>query len=356
MNVSKFPEYDNHELISYFNDAKTGLRGFIAIHNTNLGPATGGTRYFPYKSEEEALRDVLKLSRSMTYKCALANVPYGGGKAVIIANPKIKKSEKFLKAYADRINLFNGKFTTGEDVGIDVKDIDFLSSKSKFIFGRSNVAGDLGPWAALGVFYSIKASLEFIFKSSDFEDRTFAIKGLGKVGYDLLNLIYESGGRKIFVADINTSTLKKAQSKFPEIKIVSPLSIHKQKVDVYAPCAMGGDFNQKNIKDLKCRIICGGANNQLETSEIGFSLHKLGITYIPDYLANAGGMINVLAEHNKSGYKISWVKNKCKEIENTTRKILLQAAKNNKPPILVADLIAESRFSKFNSESIKYLV
>ena len=356
MNVSKFPEYDNHELISYFNDAKTGLRGFIAIHNTNLGPATGGTRYFPYKSEEEALRDVLRLSRSMTYKCALANVPYGGGKAVIIANPKIKKSEKFLKAYADRINLFNGKFTTGEDVGIDVEDIDFLSSKSKFIFGRSNVAGDLGPWAALGVFYSIKASLEFIFKSSDFKNKTFAIKGLGKVGYDLLNLIYESGARHIFVADINASTLKKAKNKFPEIKIVSPSSIHQQKVDIYAPCAMGGDFNQKNIKDLRCKIICGGANNQLENNEVGSGIHKLGITYVPDYLANAGGMINVLAEHNKSGYKISWVKKKCKEIEATTREILSRAVRSGKPPLLVADLIAENRFNKSNLESAKYLV
>ncbi|MFA6354157.1 MAG: Glu/Leu/Phe/Val dehydrogenase dimerization domain-containing protein [Candidatus Paceibacterota bacterium] len=344
MEISKLPEYDNHELISYFNDKKTGLRGFIAIHNTNLGPTAGGTRYFQYKSEEEALRDVLRLSKAMTYKCALAGVPHGGAKAVIIKDPKFPKNEKFLAAYAKRINLLNGNFSTGEDVGISQEDVNILSKYSKFMIGHKNLAGDPSPWAGLGVFWAMHAALQSVFGNDKFSDKSFAIKGLGKVGFSLLELIYKNGGRNIFVTDINKETANIAKKKFPEIKIVSPNIIHKQKVDVYAPCAMGAEFTETTIKELKCRIICGGANNQLANKKIGEDLHKKKILYIPDYLANGGGLINVVSELRPEGFSRNWVEQKTKAICQTAQKIIDLSKKQNKSTSEVADRLAESIF------------
>lgn len=344
MNISQLPEYDNHELVTYFNDKKTGLRGFIAIHNTNLGPATGGTRYFQYKSEEEALRDALRLSKAMTYKCAIAGLSFGGGKAVLIADPKSPKNEKFLAAYAERINLLKGNFFTGEDVGISQEDVNILSKYSKFMIGHKNLAGDPSPWAGLGVFWAMHAALQSIFGSDKFLDKSFAIKGLGKVGFSLLELIYKNGGRNIFVADINKIAVSIAKKKFPEIKIINPNIIHKQKVDVYAPCAMGAEFTEATIKELKCKIICGGANNQLASKKIGEDFHKKKILYIPDYLANGGGLINVVSELRSEGFNRKWVEQKTRAIRQTAQKIIDLSKKQNKSTSEVADRLAESIF------------
>ncbi len=346
MEISKLPEFDNHELVSYFNDSETGLRGFVAIHNSNLGPAVGGTRYFNYKSKEEALRDVLRLSEAMTYKCALAGAPHGGGKAVIMANPKFPKTTKFLNAFAGQINLLKGSFYTGEDVGITQQDVNILSKKSPFLIGHQNLAGDPSPWAALGVFYSMQAALKSVFGSDKFYGRSFAIKGLGKVGYHLLELIYKAGGRDIFVADIDKTVLRKTKRCFSMVKIVAPATIYKQKVDVYAPCAMGIDLTENNVKDLKCKIICGGANNQLAHNKVGDSIYRRRILYVPDYIANSGGLINVVSELRKGGFSRKWVIDKTKAIRRTTQKIINLSKKLKKSPDIVADLMAERIFQK----------
>lgn len=343
MNIEKLPEFDGHELVSFFYDKKTGLRGYIAIHNTNLGPSAGGTRYFPYKSDEEALCDALRLSRAMTYKCALAEVPYGGAKATIIIDPQKPKTKEFLIEYAKRVNLLNGNYITGEDVGIDQRDVDILAEHSKFIVGHSKSGGDLGPWAALGVFASIKGAFEATFGNDEIKDHTFAIKGLGKVGFNLCKFLYEQGG-KITVANRSPEKIKDIKKHFPKIKVVSINDIHKQKVDVYSPCAIGGEFNEKTIKELKCQIICGGANNQLVDPKIGEAIHRLKILYIPDYLANAGGLISVVGELRRGGYDRKWVEKKCLSIQQTAKKIIELSRKEKKPTSVVADHLAESIF------------
>lgn len=343
--LGEFEEFDNHELVASFADKKSGLRAFVAIHNTNLGPATGGTRYWHYHSEEEAIKDALRLSRAMTYKCALARVPHGGGKGVIIANSHNPHKREFLSSYAKRINLFRGNFTTGEDMGITEDDIVFMLKHSPYINGRPNVAGDLAPWAALGVFYAMRGALESLWGSSSMEGRTVGIKGIGKLGFELCKLL-ENEGVQIIAADINSQRVKLAQRKFPNMKIVNPSEIHKQRVDIYAPCALGDEFNKKTIPQLKCQIVCGGANNQLASREDGERLHSWGILYVPDYLANAGGLINVVAELDKKGYSRRRVQRKVKAIKVTTKKIIALSQKQNKPTSEVADRLAEAIFMK----------
>jgi len=287
-NVSELPEFDNHELVASIDDKSVGLRGFIAIHNTNLGPATGGTRYLYYASEQEAVCDVLRLSRAMTYKCALAGVPYGGGKAVIMGRDHAFKDKRFIKAYARKINLLRGTFYTGEDVGVDQDDANQLAKYSPYIVGRKRLGGDPGPWAARGVFNALSAALKEVFGSEDLQNRTIAIRGLGKVGFGVAELVYARGGR-IIAADIKESAVKFATQKLKNIKIVPSAEIHKQKVDVYSPNTLGGEINEKTINEFRCSIICGGANNQLKSDYNGAVLQRLGILYVPDYVANSGG-------------------------------------------------------------------
>ncbi|MBI2643996.1 MAG: Glu/Leu/Phe/Val dehydrogenase [Candidatus Wildermuthbacteria bacterium] len=339
----RLPEFDNHELVSFFSEKKSGLRGFIAIHNTNLGPAVGGTRYRQYASDIEALRDALNLSKAMTYKCALADVPYGGGKGVIIAHSRRAKTENLLYAYAQKINLLNGSLHTGEDVGIDEMDMRILLKKSPFIIGKPNIAGDPSPWAAKGVFYAIKAALKLALGNSEIAGRVFAIKGLGKVGGELCHLLYENGAI-IIAADVDKTKTQSMQKKFPKVKIVRPSEIHKEKVDVYSPCALGNEFTQTTVKELRCKIICGGANNQLANGKVGMLLHRKGILYVPDYLANAGGLINVVAELNPKGYNKARVEECVENISNTTEKILNLSQKEKQPTNYIADMLAEQIF------------
>lgn len=338
--LKHFPEYDNHELVCEIKDKNTGLHAFIAIHNTNLGPATGGTRFFSYNTKDEAIRDALRLSKAMTYKCALAGVQYGGGKAVIIGNPKKIKTNELLRAYADAVNELNGKFTTGEDIGLTEDDIMVLSEHSEYIHGRKNEAGELGSWAALGVFKAIQAALDFKFGTSDIRGHSFAVKGIGEVGLALCKLIDKHGGN-IIAADTDQDVAKKAQEHIKNIKIVDSSEIHKQNVDVYCPCALGNEFDDNNVQELNCKIICGAANNQLAFSEIGEYFYKKEIIYIPDYVANAGGLINIVSEMDSDGYNIGKVKIKVDEIQNTVKTILETAKENKEPANYTADRVAK---------------
>jgi leucine dehydrogenase len=340
IDITKHPEYDNHELVSFFFDKKTGLRGIIAIHSTVLGPAVGGTRYFHYDSSEEALEDVLRLSRGMTYKCAVSKVPFGGGKAVIIADPKKKKTKEYLKSYAGQVNRLNGLFYTGEDVGMSVNDVNILAKESPFIIGTPEKAGDPSPWAALGVFYAIEESIEMLDKKKSLAGYTVAIKGLGKVGMELARLLHEQGV-SLIGSDIDTHCTKEFLRRFPESKIVPTSKIHEQKVDVYAPCALGKEFNKKTIGELNCRVVCGAANNQLAHFKDGLLLNKRNILYIPDYLANAGGLINVIADLDKKKYNKETIRQNVHKIKATVREIIKLSRKNKQPTNAITDLVAE---------------
>ncbi len=341
--IEKMSEFDGHQMVSFIQDERAGLRGFIAIHNTRLGPATGGTRYWIYDSEKNAMRDALKLSRAMTYKCALAGVPYGGGKGVIMRNPRRLKDNALLQAYAGAINLLNGSFYTGEDVGMTEHDVEFLAHHSRFINGLPGRAGDPAPWAALSVFHAMEAGLKAAYGSPSMRGKTFAMKGLGKVGSELARLIFEQGG-EVIGADINKDVVKKAVRQFSKLRIMKPSEIHMAKVNVFSPCALGGDFNGRTIQQLKCDIVCGGANNQLVSDADGERLHERGILYVPDYVANAGGLINVTEEWNKSGYNREEVRRKVKGVGKTVARIISLSQKQSKATSAVADLLAEAIF------------
>lgn len=339
-NANVLPEFDSHEAVVSIFDGTVGLRGFIALHSTVRGPATGGTRYAVYASETDALRDALRLSRAMTYKCALADVPYGGGKAVLIKDPDHAGSKALLRAYADRVNMLGGYFYTGQDVGISENDVAVMREVTPFVGSK---AGNLGQWAALGVFHAMKASLRETLGSSSFAGRTVAVKGLGKLGFPLCEMIYRAGGNLI-IADVDDAAVKRALRAFPNAKAVDPHAVHQQTVDVYSPCALGREFNEKTVGELKCKLVCGGANNQLASNKDGILLYERGIQYVPDYLANAGGLISVMDERGRGGYHRIRVMRKIKKIGETARNVIRRAAKERRPASEVADRMAESLF------------
>lgn len=344
INFRKFREFDNHKLVVKIEDKNAGLNGFIAIHNDNLGlPAVGGTRMFPYKSEESAVRDVLRLSRAMTYKCAIAKVPYGGAKGVIIGNPKKDKTAKLLVAYAQKINSLCGKFYTGEDVGITQSDVNIMLKSSDYFIGKPEYAGDPSPYAALSTFYAIQSAVYYTCKKKDLKDIEVAVKGVGKVGGELVKLLRDANAT-VFVSDVDKIALGKIKKRFPKVQVASNKTIHSLKVDVYSPCALGDELSIKNAADIKAKIICGAANNQLSDNKVGDWFFKHNVTYIPDYVANSGGLINVVGELARDGYEKSRVLKRIKGINNTVKKILTISSKTNRPPHRVADKIAESYF------------
>lgn len=338
--LKKYSEFDNHKSIYIIENHKANLYGYIAIHNDNLGPAVGGTRFFPYISKEDALRDVLQLSRAMTYKCALANVKYGGGKGVIIGDPKKIKTQKLLEAYAKEIDNLKGKFFTGEDVGMTKEDIQFMLKISSFFIGKEGRAGDPSPYAALSTFHSMQATLRHLFGTEKLIDRVITIKGLGKVGKELARLILEAGGR-VVGADVDPSVIREIKKKFPLIIIEPSEKIHKIKADIYAPCALGNEFTEGNMQEIQSRIICGGANNQLSSPGIGDWFFRNGITYIPDYIVNAGGLIDVVDELESGGYNHARVLERIKNIQITIENLLTRSDKEKRAPNKIADELVE---------------
>ena len=341
--LKSIPGYDNHELVIRFENKETGLLGFVAIHNTNLGPASGGTRMYPYTSTKDALIDALKLSRAMTYKCAIAGITNGGGKAVIIGDIDHHKNHDLLKAFVEVVNSFNGKFYTGEDVGISENDIQFMLNYSKFFIGRSNFAGDPSPYTALGTFYIMRNAAENVFGSSDLSKRTIGIKGVGKVGIELLKLLTEAGA-SVMIADIKQDAVNRAVIKYPKAKVVSHLDIHSQPMDIFAPCALSGDINWESVSQIKAKLICGVANNQLESPEINDELIKKGILYVPDYLSNAGGLIDLSDELEKGGYNKERVMSRIKNLPESFKEIFQISKKENISFAGLVDQLAEQRF------------
>lgn len=339
-------EFKNHEQVVELNDPASGLKGFIAIHNGSLGPALGGTRVFPYKNKQAALKDVLSLSRAMTYKSALAGLPFGGGKGVIIADPKNKNIKKILKSYAQQVKKLKGKFYTGEDVGLSEADVHYMLKFCPYFIGKKQLAGDPSPYAGLSAFLCIKETLKFLHGSPSVAGKTFTVKGAGKTGGALMELINNEGGKIIAVADTSPERIKHLKAKYPGIKIVAKEKIAAIAADVFCPCALGRDITKSNIKNLKVKIVAGTANNQLESPEIARQLFAKGIIHVPDYIANGGGLINVANELLSGTFRRNRVIKSINKIPDILNEVLEISKKQNTNPDEVADSIAEKIFNK----------
>lgn len=343
--IKKNSQFDNHELVSFFSDKETGLRGIIAIHSTKLGPAVGGTRYFHYNSDEEALEDVLRLSRSMSYKCVLAGVKYGGGKCVLIAPSKTSvKSKEYIEAYGKVLKKYSKKFYTGEDVGMSQNDIEKLGKITPNIIGTKAKAGDPSPWAALSTYYAIRGALKFAYNDPSLKGKKIIIKGLGKVGMELAKLVHLDGAT-LLVYDIDENRTKQALKSFSNISAIFPSELYIKECDIFAPCALGKDITDDVAKKINTKIICGAANNQLDGEKEGITLFNRGIVYVPDYVANGGGLINVVAELGVGGYNKISVLDKCKNIEEEVVSILKESKETNTAPSEIADKIAKRALS-----------
>ncbi|MCS6837581.1 MAG: leucine dehydrogenase, partial [Bdellovibrionaceae bacterium] len=291
-------KYGEHEEVVFCYDKTVGLKAIIAIHNTTLGPALGGTRMWDYKSEEEALIDVLRLSKGMTYKAAASGLNLGGGKAVIIGNPKTQKSEALFRAFGQFVNSLNGRYITAEDVGTCVTDMEHIFMETPWVTGipkEFGGSGDPSPYTAHGVLMGIKAAVAFHLKTDSLRGIRVAVQGLGHVGYHLVGYLIQEGAQ-ILASDIDPEKVEKVKKEYPQVTIVSPQEILFSACEVLAPCALGGIVNDETIPKLKCKIIAGGANNQLLERRHGDHLKELGILYAPDYVINAGGLINVVVE------------------------------------------------------------
>ena len=334
-------QFDNHELVTFFFDKETGLRGILAIHSTKLGPAVGGTRYYCYNSEEEALEDVLRLSRGMSYKCALAGLKYGGGKCVLMA-PFMNgaKSKKYLEAYGKVLSEHYDKFFTGEDVGMNQEDIEELAKITPNIMGTSAKAGDPSPYAALSTYYAIRGALKFAHNDPSLKGKKIIIKGLGKVGMELARLAHEDGAILI-VSDIDINRTNQALKSFPDITVIAPAEFQYHECDIFAPCSLGKDITDYVAKKINTKIICGSANNQLISEKEGMTLFSRGIIFVPDYVANAGGLINVVSELGVDGYNKENVMDKCRKIEEVVLSILKESKEKNTAPNVIADRMAK---------------
>ncbi|MBG0560438.1 Glu/Leu/Phe/Val family dehydrogenase [Actinoplanes aureus] len=340
-------EATGHEQVVFCQDRTSGLKAIIGIYSTALGPALGGTRFYPYESEEAALADVLKLSRGMAYKNSLAGLDLGGGKAVIWGDPVRDKSEALLRAYGRFVESLRGRYYTACDVGTYVPDMDVVSRETRYVTGRSvqnGGAGDSSVLTAWGVFQGMRAAAEHTWGSPSLSGRTVGIAGLGKVGKYLAGHLIGDGAT-VVATDVNPLALEWARTTHPEIQIVADTqTLIASDIDVYAPCALGGALNDDTVPVLRAKVVAGGANNQLAHPGIGKMLEDEGILYIPDYLLNAGGVIQVADEIQ--GFDFERAKLRATGIFDTTRRILQLAGDEGVPPAVAADRLAERRMAE----------
>lgn len=333
----------DHEQIVFCQDNETGLKAIIAIHNTVLGPGLGGTRMWAYNNEKDAIKDVLRLSRGMTYKASISGLNLGGAKAVIIGDAKTMKSEALFRKFGRFVENLNGKYITAEDVNTTTKDMEYVQMETDNVVGLPEWlggGGDPSPVTAYGTYMGIKASAKQAWGNDSLAGKTVAVQGIGKVGYHLLEFLNKEGA-KLYISDINEAALKKANDAFGAI-VVPGDDIFGLDVDVFAPCAMGAILNDNTISQLKCSIVAGAANNQLEEEKVhGPQLVEKGIIYAPDFVINAGGLINVYSEW--TGYNHDKAMSQTENIYNTILSIYEHATANNTHPQAAATALAEKR-------------
>ena len=328
-------DFDNHEQVVFCSDEKSGLKAIIAVHSTKLGPAVGGCRMWDYATDEEALVDALRLSKGMTYKNAMAGLTMGGGKSVIIGDAKTIKSTALFKAFGEALNGLNGRYLSAEDVNITTDDIAIANTVTPFVTGTEGKSGNPGPFTALGTFLGVKASVKHTLHLDNLTGLKVAVQGLGSVGYGLCKHLHKAGA-KLIVTDINQNALDKAATEFGAT-VVGLDEIYDQDVDVYAPCALGASINDDTIQRLKAKIVAGCANNQLAEPRHDQALLDAGILYAPDYVINAGGIINVSFEED---YCVDKSTKKVEEIYHTLLDVFAKADEQNKPTGIIADEMA----------------
>ncbi|WP_188862653.1 Glu/Leu/Phe/Val family dehydrogenase [Marinobacterium nitratireducens] len=348
MSVFSHPEFDNHEHLSFFSDPETGLRAIVAVHNTNRGPALGGCRMYPYASDEEALRDVLRLSKGMTYKSALANLDLGGGKSVIIGDPRAHKSEALMEAMGRFLEQLGGLYIAAEDSGTSVADLQVMGRRTRHVAGIAPRAGfdgqpsngDPSPATAYGTFVGLQAAVQHRLGRGDLEGLTVAVQGIGNVGYRLARHLKEAGA-KLYVHDVYAESVERAVDELGATA-VSGDEILKLDVDVVAPCALGAVLNDDSIGKLQAKVVAGAANNQLAQSHHDAVLAGRGILYAPDFVINAGGIIDVC--HERNGHDAAAVRAHVETIGDTLGEIFARAEHGSQPTGVIANQLAEERF------------
>ncbi|MBF6609037.1 MAG: Glu/Leu/Phe/Val dehydrogenase [Flavobacterium sp.] len=345
------PSFDNHEQIVFCHDKDTGLKAIIGIHNTVLGPALGGTRMWNYNNEWEALNDVLRLSRGMTYKSAITGLNLGGGKAVIIGDSKIDKTPAMITKFGQFVHSLSGKYITAEDVGTTTPDMDLIRDVTPHVTGISEARGGSGnpsPVTAYGVYMGMKAAAKYKFGSENLSGRKILVQGIGHVGETLVDYLTKEGAI-VQIADINEARLREISSKYGAA-IFAEDDLYSADVDIYAPCALGATVNDHTINKIKAKVIAGAANNQLAVEEVhGKILREKGILYAPDFLINAGGIINVYAEI--VGYDKAEALRRTENIYNTTLEIFHYADANNLTTYQAALLLAQNRIDQRKKEN-----
>ena len=336
---------EEFEQVVHFHDPRSGLKAIVAIHSTILGPALGGTRFYPYPTEQEALIDVLRLARGMTYKAAAAGLDLGGGKAVIVGDPRRIKNEELLRAYGRFIDTLGGRYITAEDVGTTGGDMDIVRRETRHVTGVSpgmGGSGDPSPVTASGVLQGMIACAEEVWKNSSLSGKRIAVQGVGKVGYHLVKYLIEAGA-SVVVSDVDVDAVARAVREFG-VDTAEPDKIHGEECDVFAPCALGGIIRDDTLPSLKCRVVAGSANNQLESPEHGEALSELGILYAPDYVINAGGLINVADELR--GYDRDRAMRSVTEIYRTLRAVFQMAREEGMSTAQAAQRFAEDRMER----------
>jgi valine dehydrogenase (NAD+) len=336
----------DHEQVVFCRDEPSGLRAIISIHSTALGPALGGTRFHPYPCEDDALVDVLHLSSAMSYKNALAGLDHGGGKAVILGDPTRDKTEALLRAYGRFVQSLSGRYITACDVGTYVEDMDIVARESQFVTGRSVAnggAGDSSILTAFGVFQGMRAAAEHVWGTPTLAGRRVGIAGIGKVGSLLVDHLLADGA-EVLVADINDQAIDRVCAAHPEVAVAHDTgALVREPIDVYAPCALGSALDDSTVAVLRAKIVCGGANNQLEHPGVEKLLDERGILYAPDYVVNAGGVIQVADEIG--GFDFQRAQARAAKIFDTTRHIFKLAERDGVPPAVAADHLAERRIA-----------
>ena len=347
MNVLDYMERYGHEQLSVYTDTGAGLRAFIAIHDTTLGPALGGVRVWPHPTEDEAVMDVLRLSRAMTYKSAAAGLHFGGGKALIMADSRKDKTEALMRAFGRFLESLGGRYITTEDVGMTLLDLEWIAQETSHVTGlpvSMGGSGDTSPMTGFGVYQGMKACAKEVWGSDSLKGRVIAIQGFGHTAAALAhNLLEKEEDIKLIVTDVNEEALERAR-KYPEVQVVGPDEIHDVDCDIFAPCALGGILNSQTIPRLRCGIVCGSANNQLLDIEDGDAIQKRSILYAPDYIVNAGGVINVSCEVGTT-YSEETAREKTSRIYETMQQVVSLSKKEGISTARAADRLAEERIA-----------
>ncbi|MDL4841610.1 Leu/Phe/Val dehydrogenase [Aquibacillus rhizosphaerae] len=355
MEIFNYMEKYDYEQVLFCQDKYSGLKAIIAIHDTTLGPALGGTRMWTYASEAEAIEDALRLAKGMTYKNAAAGLNLGGGKTVIIGDPKKDKNEAMFRAFGRFIQGLNGRYITAEDVGTTVYDMDLIHEETDYVTGISPAFGSSGnpsPVTAYGVFKGIKSAAKEMFGSDILEGKTIAVQGVGNVAFKLCEYLHNEGVNLV-VTDINKEAVSRAVDAF-NAKAVDPNDIYAVECDIYAPCALGATINDDTIPQLKAKIVAGAANNQLKETKHGDLLHEKGILYAPDFVINAGGVINIADELN--GYNKERALKRVETIYDNLARVFEISKRDNLPTYVAADRMAEERIESLKQSRSQFLI